>query len=135
MRKKKYLLDTCICVFLLRGKYNVDQSIDSVGWENCAISEITETELLCGVEYSSSPKENYEALQKFLSKITIIPFGFSKYLYAKERAFLRSRGQVVDDFDLLIGCTAVAGGMVMVTDNRKHFERIRNIEVENWIVR
>ncbi len=32
---KKYLLDTNVCVFLLRGKYNVDQKIDNVGWENC----------------------------------------------------------------------------------------------------
>ena len=40
-----YLLDTNICIFLLRGKYDVDKKIDSVGLENCAISEITVAEL------------------------------------------------------------------------------------------
>ena len=39
-----YLLDTNICIFLLRGKYYVDKKIDSVGLENCAISEITVAE-------------------------------------------------------------------------------------------
>ena len=36
------MLDTNICVFLLRGKYGIDRKIDIVGLENCYISEITE---------------------------------------------------------------------------------------------
>lgn len=39
------MLDTNICIFLLRGKYNVDQEIDKVGFDNCFISEITVAEL------------------------------------------------------------------------------------------
>ena len=42
---EKYLLDTNICIFLLRGKYNVDKKMDEVGLENCYISEITVAEL------------------------------------------------------------------------------------------
>ena len=38
---EKYLLDTNICIFLLRGKYNVDKKLDLVGLENCFISEIS----------------------------------------------------------------------------------------------
>lgn len=48
--KMKYLLDTNICIFLLRGEYNVDKKIDSVGLENCYISEITIAELKYGAE-------------------------------------------------------------------------------------
>lgn len=47
---KKYLLDTNICIFLLRGKYDVDKKIDQVGLENCCISEITVAELKYGAE-------------------------------------------------------------------------------------
>lgn len=47
---KKYLLDTNICIHLLRGKYNVDSKIDSVGLGNCYISEITVAELKYGAE-------------------------------------------------------------------------------------
>lgn len=70
-----------------------------------------------------------------MQKIRIIPFAFAKKQYAKERSWLRKQGTPIDDFDLLIGCTASAGEMKMVTDNRKHFDRIRNIQVENWIDR
>ena len=47
---KKYLLDTNICIFLLRGKYNVNKKIDTVGLDNCYISEITVAELKYGAE-------------------------------------------------------------------------------------
>ncbi len=47
---EKYLLDTNICIFLLRGKYNVDKKMDEVGLENCYISEITVAELKYGAE-------------------------------------------------------------------------------------
>lgn len=47
---KKYLLDTNICVFFLRGKYDIDQRIKQVGWDNCYISEITVAELKYGTK-------------------------------------------------------------------------------------
>ena len=39
----------------------------------------------------------------------------------------------IEDFDLLIGCTAVAKGLVMVTNNIKHYSRIEGIQIENWV--
>jgi tRNA(fMet)-specific endonuclease VapC len=39
----------------------------------------------------------------------------------------------VDDFDLLIGSTAIANEMILVTNNEKHFSRLSNIQIENWI--
>lgn len=47
---EQYLLDTNICIYLLRGKYNVDRKIDAVGLDNCFISEITVAELMYGAE-------------------------------------------------------------------------------------
>ena len=47
---KKYLLDTNICVYFLRGKYGLDQKIRQVGWDSCYISEITVAELKYGAE-------------------------------------------------------------------------------------
>jgi tRNA(fMet)-specific endonuclease VapC len=42
---------------------------------------------------------------------------------------------MISDFDLLIGCTAVDKGLIMVTENRKEFERISGIHLENWVMR
>jgi len=52
--------------------------------------------------------------------------------YAQEKARLRKQGTPLDDFDLLIGASAVANNLILVTNNVKHFERIEGITIENW---
>lgn len=134
----RYLLDTNICVHLLRGHYNVDKSIDRVGWENCCISEITELELKIGVELSRSRdgRDRSKGLKRFLDTIAIIPISTAIDLAAKEKVRLRTQGTPIDDdFDLLIGCTALSNGMVMVTENIKDFKNFKDIQLENWINR
>jgi tRNA(fMet)-specific endonuclease VapC len=134
----KYLLDTNICVFLLRGKFEIDQKIDSVGLVNCYISEITVLELKYGAELSKQKDgiDRYEQLNRFLSAISIIPITGALDYCAVEKARLRLAGTPADDdFDLLIGCSAVVEKMVMVTDNIKHFKNIDGIHLENWINR
>jgi tRNA(fMet)-specific endonuclease VapC len=37
------------------------------------------------------------------------------------------------DFDLLIGCSAIKNGLILVTNNENHFDGIENIKIENWI--
>jgi len=40
---------------------------------------------------------------------------------------------MIDDFDLLIGATAMAGEFILVTNNVKHFNRLENIKIEEWV--
>ena len=42
---------------------------------------------------------------------------------------------MIDEFDLLIAATALSGNYILVTDNIKHFQRITNLRLENWIKR
>ncbi len=133
-----YLLDTNICVFYLRGKYDVDQSIDRVGWNHCYISEITVLELKMGVELSKQRDgvDRSPQLNLFLSDIQILPINDAIDIAAQEKIRLRLSGKPCDDnFDLLIACTAMANDMVCVTDNTKDFHRFKNIKLENWISR
>ena len=121
-----YLLDTNICVFYLRGRFDIDQRIDLVGWENCFISEITMLELKMGVELSMQKDgiDRTESLNRFLSDIGILPINNAIDLAAHEKIRLRLAGTPCDDnFDLLIACTAIANDMVCVTDNTKDFHR------------
>lgn len=136
--KNSYLLDTNICVHLLRGKYGVDKLIDNVGFENCYISEITVAELKYGSELGRQMGYHGkdERLSDFLSAINILPIIDILDLFASEKARLRLTGTPADDnFDLLIGCTAVYYGMSMVTENVKDFKNISDIKIENWIKR
>ena len=132
----QYLLDTNICVFLLRGQYDVDKKIDEVGLENCHISEITMAELKYGAELGRKKgiKQRAQGLDSFLSSIQILPISNAIDLYASEKARLRLAGTPADDdFDLLIGCTAIANDLIMVTENIKDFKNFSNIKLENWI--
>lgn len=134
----QYLLDTNICVFLLRGQYDVDKKIDEVGLENCHISEITMAKLKYGAELGRKKgiKQRAQGLDSFLSSIQILPISNAIDLYASEKARLRLAGTPADDdFDLLIGCTAIANDLIMVTENIKDFKNFSNIKLENWIKR
>ena len=71
----------------------------------------------------------------FAKVITIVPIFNSLSIYAKEKARLRKSGKLIDDFDILIGVSAVANNLVLVTENQKHLSRISKIKIENWIKR
>jgi len=131
----KYLLDTNICIHFFKGKYNLLEKFEEVGILNCAISEITLAELEFGAENSNNPSKNHKIIDKFIEHVTILPIFEAIPLYAKEKARLRKSGKMISDFDLFIGCTAIANNLVMVTENTREFERIKKIKIENWIDR
>jgi len=137
MRRKCYLLDTNICAYWLRDKYDVKDRINAVGMENCYISEVTIAELKFGKVYGrlkGRPKYQDQRLEQFFDDINVLHIEPYFDHYAEEKARLELAGTPShDDFDLLIGCTAVAEDMVMVTQNVKDFKNIRDIQIENWI--
>jgi tRNA(fMet)-specific endonuclease VapC len=126
----KYLLDTNICAFHLRGKLNLK------GRKHCCISEITVFELRFGAENSGNPGKHHALIDNLLKELTILPIISCVDVYAKEKVRLRKSGYPVnDDFDLLIGATAIKNNLILVTDNTKDFVRLEKIEIENWMER
>ena len=124
-----------ICVHFMRQKFGVDEHIEKVGWEHCCISEVTVAELLFGAERSNNVERNLQLVTDFCQDIKVIPLSSALCCYARSKAALYSQGTPIEDLDLFIGCTAVANQMIMVTENKKHLERIPNIEIENWVHR
>jgi len=116
----------------MKGLHGLDATFREVGSRNCFISEITVAELKFGVTNSKAPEKNQVVLDQFLSGIQILPIFPALDTYAKEKARLRKSGNIIDDFDLLIGATAIAFDLVMVTNNTDHFKRIKKIELEDW---
>jgi len=132
----QYLLDTNICVFFLRGKLNLDEIIKQKGRENCFISEITVIELRYGAENSDNPTKSHKSVDSFVNGLSIIPIFGSIKRYAKEKVRLRKIGKPMhDEFDLLIGVTAIENKLTLVTDNLKDFVRLDGVKIENWFKR
>ena len=133
-----FLLDTNICGFLFRNKYGIKEKIKQVGLENCAVSLLTIAELMVGVEYTlqNTGVNKYENLKLFENSVTILPVEPSIEFAAKEKARLQLAGTEVNDLiDLLIAGTAYANDLTLITDNIKHFQNIKGIKIDNWVVR
>lgn len=132
----QYLLDTSICVFFLRGMHDLDKVIKEKGLDNCYISEITVFELKFGAENSDNPKRSHKAVDKFIQGLSIIPIYGCVKKYAQQKVRLRKNGTPMhDEFDLLIGVTAIENQLTLITDNTKDFMNFEGLTLENWITR
>ena len=96
------------------------------------MSEVTIAELKYGVENSVQKEKNRKNTGAFISKFNILPIFPVLDIYAKEKARLKAKGRMLDDFDLLIGKTAIFNNMTLVTKNVSDFDRIDGIVIEDW---
>jgi tRNA(fMet)-specific endonuclease VapC len=129
---KTYLLDTNICIYFIKGLYELNRKIEVVGSTNCFISEMTVAELKYGIENSKTPKLMRPIVEAFIPKFAVIPVYNALDVYAAEKARLRKQGLLLDDFDILIGATAIVHNMTMVSNNQKHMSRLANITLQDW---
>ncbi|MBK9458659.1 MAG: PIN domain-containing protein [Sphingobacteriales bacterium] len=127
-----YLLDTNIIVFLFKNNENVAKKLTKIGLNNCYISEITIAELKYGAEKSNRPVHHTKIVEEFIGEVSVIPIIDVLDVYAKEKVRLEKIGNRIDDFDLLIGASAIVTGLVLVTNNVAHLQRMDNIIIEDW---
>ena len=128
----KYLLDTCVCISMFRNEGHVREKLLNVGLDNCYISEITIAELYFGVAKVENKKRKLEDIKRVQQMFKVIPAYSSFKEYGEIRHSLEHTGLRVDQFDLLIGATAIHHQMTLVTSNLKHFERMPGIKIESW---
>lgn len=129
---KKYLLDTNICAYFFNGQFSLREKIREIGFENCVVSEITIAELKYGIAKSTKKEKNQQALDTFQAKIEVLPIFPALDIYATEKARLKTKGKILDDFDLLIGSTAIFNNLTLVTKNVSDFDRLDRIVIEDW---
>lgn len=131
---KQYLLDSNAAIELLRNRTgSVAVQLINAGIDNCAVSDITIYELYYGAYCSKNVKQNIASIENFKKWMTVIPSSEAFEEAARQKAKLRAEGGLIEDFDILIGCTAKVSGRALVTDNLKHLSRIEGIQIENWI--
>lgn len=133
----KYLLDTCILIEVLHGNDGVIKKLQEVGTKNCAISTISVHELYYGAYRLSLEKRDLELnrIQKLITRFKNIDLSPAPHTFASVRVALEKAGTRIDDFDILIGSSAIDADCTLVTDNIKHLGRIPNIKLSNWIER
>ncbi|WBA41329.1 PIN domain-containing protein [Hymenobacter canadensis] len=128
-----YLLDTDICIKLMRRHPNVVAHFFSAGGTACFISEITLAELRYGAEFSQRPAHHHAEANRLQQAVQVLPIDKAITTFAAEKARLRRAGLLLPDFDLLIGATALAYDMALVTNNTAHLSRLAGLTLENWL--
>jgi tRNA(fMet)-specific endonuclease VapC len=130
----KYLLDTNICIYLIKKQYpEILSKLLRVGFDKIGISTITLAELEYGVANSNRTFEVQTALLEFILPFEILDFNYTAAsFYGKIRKELKDKGQPISDMDMLIASIAMANELIMVTNNEKEFKRISGLKIENW---
>ena len=129
-----YMLDTNICIYAMRNKpEKVLQRFKEELNGGLCISSITLAELEYGMKHSLDPIKNELALLRFLVPLSILSFGApAASVYGEIRAHLQSKGTPIGPLDMWIAAHAISEGLVLVTNNTREFERVPDLELENW---
>jgi tRNA(fMet)-specific endonuclease VapC len=124
-----HLLDTSVCVSLLRRRSNADQLRDL----DCAVSVITAAELQVGVFRSARPREQGRAVDSLLADISVLPLETDvASFYGVLRADLQRAGTPIGPLDMLIAAHALSRTAKLITANAGEFRRVKGLDVIAW---
>ncbi len=129
-----HLLDTCICVFLIRRKLpDVRSRFESYALGSIGISSVTESELRHGAEKSSDPAGNHRHLDHMLLTLPVLSYDtHCAAHYGEIRARLERVGTPIGSMDLMIAAHAQSLGLTLVTNNTREFSRVPGLTLEDW---
>jgi len=130
-----YLLDTNICIYIINKRpIEIIRKINSCKPLEIKISSITVAEMEYGASKSKNREMNRNALQRFLSPFEVINFDAKDAeVYGFIRAELERDGMIIGPYDLQLAAQALRRGYVFVSNNKKEFQRISKLKLENWI--
>jgi len=132
-----YYLDTNICVYFLKGLHqSIVENIKKINPGNIKIPSIVKAELLYGAQKSQHKTKNLTNINRFLEPFDIIPFDDDCAItYSKIRASMELKGTIIGPNDYIIAATVVAKNGILVTNNTKEFQKVKNLKTENWTVK
>lgn len=130
----KYLLDTCTVSDFVKGQPGVLARIKATSPNQIGVSSITRMEIDYGLALNSArAKKLSPVLDAFFAVTHTVAFDAPDTRAAAAiRAALKSQGQPIGAYDVLIAGSGVARGLIVVTSNVDEFTRVSGLQVENW---
>jgi tRNA(fMet)-specific endonuclease VapC len=130
----RYLLDTNICIYVIKERPRPLLESFNRHAGHLAISAITLSELLHGVEKSAAPERNLAVVENFCSRLDVLPYGpKASQHYGQIRAGLQRQGLPIGVNDLHIAAHARSEGLTLVSNNLREFQRVEGLMLENWV--
>jgi tRNA(fMet)-specific endonuclease VapC len=129
----KYLIDTDWVIDHLNEVTSVSERLQELAPQGLAMSVVSLAELYEGVYYSRNPEASMVSLQRFLNReLTLLGVDEETCkMFGRERGRLRAAGQRIGDMDLMIAATALRHDLTLLSNNRRHFERIEKLHIES----
>ena len=130
----RFMLDTNICIYAMRNRPRALRDRFEAEQTSICISAITLAELYFGAESSDRVQANIKAVERFTAGLPVLPFNAEAAAdFGSIRARLKRAGAPASPQDMLIGAHARSEGLTLVTNNRREFERMPGLRVENWV--
>lgn len=128
----RFLLDTDIISFALRGQGGVADELRRRSPSEVCTSSVVAGELELGVARRGSRKLRRE-LEGLYSGLEVLPYDLeAARRYGRLAAVLLDEGVPIGVEDTMVAAHALSLGLTLVTHNRKHFERVKGLRVEDW---
>lgn len=128
----QYLLDTDWAIHYPNEHQGIVQRLNALLDDGLGLSIISFADLYEGVYYSRDPEGDEQDLNDFLRGVTILGIDEAVCkIFGRERGRLRAEGLMIGDTDLLIAATALQYNLTLLSNNRRHFERIEGLRIES----
>lgn len=126
-----YLIDSDVLINFLKGEEIAVKTIKKLQNKPLYISVISVGEILEGLLETKNMKKlsSFKELLKTVTTINIDLPIIEKF--ASLRKFLRNKGLLIDNFDLLIASTCLAHDLILITNNISHFKRIPRLKIKD----
>lgn len=132
----RYLLDTnIVSYFLRRSSALLEQRMaQALATNSAALSVITRAEIRFGQAMLSPEDRRHDLIDQFLLQLPCLPWTEQAAdHYGTLRTALRRLGTPIGELDTQIAAHALAEGLVLVTHNPRHFERVQGLRVQDWM--
>ena len=129
----EFMLDTDTVSWALRGQGAVPTRLLAHRPSQLCISSITLSELRFGADAKASRKL-HGLIDTFVLSVAVMPFGQAAAdRFGPVASALAKRGEPIGTFDTLIAAHALSLGLILVTNNAKHFQRVGGLKTANWV--
>ncbi len=128
----EYLIDSNWVIDCLRVSPRHLRRVAELEPDGVGLSVIALAELWVGVHRVSDPVLAAQRLNAYIARFTLLSVDSDTCeIFGREKAQLLQQGNVIEDFDLMLAATALRHDLTLLSDNRRHFERIASLRIES----
>ena len=128
-----YCLDTDVAIANFRGDESIRERLNYLSTGRLFVTPVTLCELYRGAFLSGNLEKNKLLVDKLLERVSILNFDLPACeIFGRIYGILKQLGKLTQDSDLMIASICLSNNVILVTRNKKHFENIKGLKVEEW---